>query len=686
MAVDNPPKNGHFLTAFLCRVEIPPSLEPSESILDHPAFKFHLLNADQSNLVKNYVKIAEGQPGASFKTFLNFLQEAEDRLPVSPVGRFFLNHAGICSLLLDPDIHDEKLLNQLVKLPDVLLNAFYGDLPNGLNVESIVATLFYNLTLTHFVHIVASQSGVMLKCDNLSFVVGSAVMNHALEENSLKKYFKSLLHLAQCPMGSEHFANVFALMAPSRQSSFVKAIFRHTETAEEVYPILCLVPAEKLKPIFVQLILARSSFGSTEIFSRLICFLSLALDPGNFVQNVFVPVLTLWSDPIISRARVKEEVLHYSKLIVVIFSHIKNENLSSFKSIIIQQIVRGMPNHFSSTDPRTVILAKYICEFITETFKLSEGQIQQVPDEVKRPCEDLPREILAGFHLCKTTSQFWYAQVYKADQSEKAAQVNLVAEPSAAIPKEILDEDDDDDDDLEAIDSLDPPASSKVIYIRDFLEGLPESKSYDETKTLFSALPTIIQHQICYEHPQVGKDLLDVIFGWENSFESPDLDELKKTNLCLTLQTKLEGNLEHLCSYFRQASLQAYKRNQILDVLTNVSQNVSLKDLGYLAKVSFADILTDPEAIERQETICRIPMILFFQKLLCSLPHEMVREEMVTSYLNALTRLRNVDGATQQTIQYSMHNVMKALEGVPLTRDIRSSIVCTRNWLWGLEN
>ena len=59
---------------------------------------------------------------------------------------------------------------------------------------------------------------------------------------------------------------------------------------------------------------------------------------------------------------------------------------------------------------------------------------------------------------------------------------------------------------------------------------------------------------------------------------------------------------------------------------------------------------------------------------------------MVTSYLGALTQMNNIDGATRQTVQYAMHNLMSALEGVPITQGIHATIVDTRTWLWSLKN
>jgi len=75
------------------------------------------------------------------------------------------------------------------------------------------------------------------------------------------------------------------------------------------------------------------------------------------------------------------------------------------------KIARGLPNHFSSSDPRTVELAKFLCELITETMKLYEKRIGNVPDHVVRPSDNLCREVLGSFHKCKVTSRFWFTGV-----------------------------------------------------------------------------------------------------------------------------------------------------------------------------------------------------------------------------------------------------------------------------------
>ena len=148
----------------------------------------------------------------------------------------------------------------------------------------------------------------------------------------------------------------------------------------------------------------------------------------------------------------------------------------------------------------------------------------------------------------------------------------------------------------------------------------------------------------------------------------------------------MEGNVDHFCSFFNRPNIQVHKKNLILDVLSSVSKKIGLKDLEVLAKVAFRDLLYDPDSIERLHTINKIPMILFFQRLLCTLPHQMVREEMVTAYLKAVTRVTDVDASLQQTIQYAIHSLVTSLEGVEITSGLHNSIVDTRSWLWSIQN
>merc|ERR1711997_260702 len=216
---------------------------------------------------------------------------------------------------------------------------------------------------------------------------------------------------------------------------------------------------------------------------------------------------------------------------------------------------------------------------------------------------------------------------------------------------------------------------SKIVYIRDYLEKLPELKTYDDNLSAFKALQPVIKHQLKYDHVQVGKDLLDAVFRWENDFDQPILDEYRKNNLCTILKTKTEGNVDHFCQYFHgMQQLQPYKKNLILDVLTTVSKELPLKQLEVLANSAFNHILYDENCIKTQDVTVKIPLILFFSNLLSNtLPKLMVKEEMVISYLKCLTQIENDSASTEQAAMYAIHNLVGSLEGFQFSENVQSS-------------
>lgn len=238
------------------------------------------------------------------------------------------------------------------------------------------------------------------------------------------------------------------------------------------------------------------------------------------------------------------------------------------------------------------------------------------------------------------------------------------------------------------MDVPDHDQKTKIVYIRDFLEKLPEIKTYDETATVLRNLPNVIKYQLVFDHEQVGKDLLDAVFRWENDFDQPILDEYRKTNLCTILRTKTEGNVDHFCKYFHGITqLQPYKKNLILDVLSTVSKELPLKQLEVLANSAFNHILYDENCIKTQDVTVKIPLILFFSNILSNtLPRVMVKEQMVISYLKCLTQIENESSSTEQTALYAIHNLVGSLEGFQFSETVQESISDTRTWLCRLKN
>ena len=85
----------------------------------------------------------------------------------------------------------------------------------------------------------------------------------------------------------------------------------------------------------------------------------------------------------------------------------------------------------------------------------------------------------------------------------------------------------------------------------------------------------------------------------------------------------------------------------------------------------------------------RIPMIMFVSRLLCTLPAEMLTEEMVVGFVAALTNLeaKSVDSGTEQTARYALGSVLAAIGDRRLANvpNVRKSIMDARDWVLAIE-
>ncbi len=128
----------------------------------------------------------------------------------------------------------------------------------------------------------------------------------------------------------------------------------------EALTILKNVKLEDHKMVLSNLLLSKSKLGEGKAIANFICFLSKSLNHGQafwhsrksatcfyrarfsisefYVSLVLLPILKLWADPIVARGYVKSEILHYSKSIVAIVSHVQKDTLIKHKMKIIELV------------------------------------------------------------------------------------------------------------------------------------------------------------------------------------------------------------------------------------------------------------------------------------------------------------------------------------------------------------
>jgi len=584
------------------------------------------------------------------------------------------NSEKICQIILDQKGSDQRLCNRIVKLYDIIANFQNGSEDVSKYVKQTIRAI-----------VLVLEKSKSEYSDFFISVLSSAFINyHKQYQDLLNEEFFDVCK-------NQKLAIPLAKMTSLACDAFFKSCLKYCQNGEQVEEILIQTSlSDKIVQDLAKRLLFRlSALENWTMYSNFATFVSLRFDE-EIVKNLLKQTMSLWSDPIIAKAYVYKEVIHYTKLCLVLFANLSPKVALSMQDDIMKFVAQGLPNHFSSTDHRSIQLAKFFCEILTESLKLYEKRNEEIPQTLRQPEDEINQQLLKSVPNCKKSKHFW--QNFKLEKLN--LKVILAAKDISKfkVEKEVIEEndDDDDDDDLEAIETLEPPIKCSVPYIRDFIETLSEDKPYEERLAIFSSLPTVVKHQIKHEHPQIGLGLINMLVRWENDFESTEMDMLRKRSLCNVLSSKMEGNVQHLCSIFPKESTRVPQQFLIVDVLTRAASESNLADLQILSKAAF-DHMLQIDLFETREVPLRIPVILFFHRLLSTMPSQMIRSEMVENYIKALTYMTKVDKATEQTISYSLHNLVDKLRDVQFANeesknnDLSQRLAEMRSWMANLQ-
>ena len=170
-----PRANAHFLSAFLCQIELPVADDQKQSgehFLSHPVVKAYLASHScDSSVTNDYLELARTNSELCLSILVNDLQLSGDaeNILLGPLAQSVLkNQVPSFLILLSKDL-DRKLMNQLVKIPDILSNRFHGQMPKGFEVEELVEHILKNIFGCHCVHQAARESNIKLPVHVLAF-------------------------------------------------------------------------------------------------------------------------------------------------------------------------------------------------------------------------------------------------------------------------------------------------------------------------------------------------------------------------------------------------------------------------------------------------------------------------------------------------------------------------------------
>ena len=196
---------------------------------------------------------------------------------------------------------------------------------------------------------------------------------------------------------------------------FFQSCLKFCENGQQVEQILAKtdINDKLIQNLGKRLLFRISGLENWSMYSNFACFVSLRFSE-EILKNLLKQAMSLWSDPIIAKAYVYKEVIHYTKLCLFFFTHLSPKMAQSMQDDIIRFVAQGLPNHFSSTDHRSIQLAKFFCETLTESLKLYEKRSEGIPKTLCQPEEEINQQLLKCVHTCKRSQHFW--QNFQIDQ------------------------------------------------------------------------------------------------------------------------------------------------------------------------------------------------------------------------------------------------------------------------------
>ena len=244
---------------------------------------------------------------------------------------------SICQVIVHQKEADSRLSNRLVKLHDIVAGLRKGVCDVAGIVKKVVkAILAAQIIINHHHSFLAS-------------VLSSAFLNFRMQ-------YKDILNDEYFSVLKKHAVSIpIADFSRFGKDAFFKAFVEACDNSQEMVKILQASNfiGEDMMELITKTLFNQGSFYHWDHYANLVCFVSKVYS-SQAMEYLLKQSMTLWSDPVIAKAYVYQEVIHFTKLSLFIFTHLPPEKANQSQDMLIRLVGQGLPNHFSSTDPRSI--------------------------------------------------------------------------------------------------------------------------------------------------------------------------------------------------------------------------------------------------------------------------------------------------------------------------------------------
>ena len=253
---------------------------------------------------------------------------------------------SMCQVIIHQKESDSRLSNRLVKLHDIVAGLRKGVCDVAEIVKKVVRAILAAQIIIH--QETSTSSTAPNSHPFLASVLSSAFLNFRLQ-------YKDILNDEYFGVLKKHAINIpISDFSRFGKDAFFKAFVEACDNSQEMVNVLQAsnIVSEDMLELITKTLFNQGALCHWEHYANLVCFVSKVHSPA--MEFLLKQSMTLWSDPVIAKAYVYQEVIHYTKLSLFIFTHLPPEKANEGQDMLIRLVGQGLPNHFSSTDPRSI--------------------------------------------------------------------------------------------------------------------------------------------------------------------------------------------------------------------------------------------------------------------------------------------------------------------------------------------
>lgn len=611
------------------------------SLIEKFDFNFPVLNGTVNSFVNQLFAIEEAEFFiVSFLTLVAHLKRSDKKDAVLAIITNLLDCEGIfltiCNYIIEEDTEDiiaveryskfEFFIQTLAALPNTVANIMEENIPHIYKSDSFCAVLVFNMIkiIEFFSDLLCQQKQFLqsFKCLSLLFSKTILFYHNFHNSESLKDFIKILELFTNNSNKSAEYKQIITAILKNLQKSSIEPlaviILQNLTRSKNILNLLSknLIHNKDWEFVLCKKIPLLTFYEKDDLklINSLITYLSHTSQQHLF--DLFLNLLTIWSDKFAFTHTSFEQHLYITKFIIVAVRQLNTLNLSDNERICIQKnVYRGIPAHLDCGIDKMRVIGMIVGEIVTNLIKTpakekeeiklefeynklsNESQnfakmLQNLKEEAdnRKICEvpEIISKIVSTYKIEENTIYVPPERKFSRNKQKEfvAAENEFIVESGLnykANTITIIDSTDfelDSDDDLEPYDTSNDVKVSKKsapAYLRDLRDGLLETQDAELFVLSVENCEKLVLQQLSNDDASIGLEILEILLTLSPNFYVENFDSLVFQSCVAITCTYPAIYAEFLCKQFHTdtGTYSICHRVLMLDVLKESARTLS---------------------------------------------------------------------------------------------------------------